>query len=108
MNTATELEKQGYKGIKVTSMMNALLSKEIYGHLRLSQQDSLQYINNRFKKNKQVTKDQFTFMWNLYWNFVLNDFRFNDKNKTVTTVTKMKKIESKHPGMKLFLELSKA
>lgn len=104
MTDSTKLQKAGYKGVKVTSMLNALLAKEMYCHLRLVQQDELRRIQNRYNKNKILTKPYFQYLWCLYWNFVLNDFRF-DNNMELTIPTKITKITETHIGLKMYEEL---
>jgi len=107
MNTPTKLQKAGYKGVKVTSMLNALKSKEIHKHLRLVQQNELAICKNKYEKNGYLNKQYFQFIWCLYWNFVLNDFRFTDKNKVATIPSKQQQIEAKHIGLKMFEDLKK-
>jgi hypothetical protein len=107
MTTITKLQKEGYQGIKVTSMLKAVESVGIFKQLRLVQQNEFSSIKNKYNKNGYLTKPHFTYLWQLYWNFVLNNFRFNDKSATWTIPVKIKKIETKHIGMKMFNELSK-
>jgi hypothetical protein len=109
MNNLTELQKEGYKGLKVTSMIQALKNESIYKHLRLTQQDELSRVNNRFKRNGYISKSQMSFVWNLYWNFILNDFRFEDKSKEFTVITGITAISKmpKHIGMQMLLNINK-
>ena len=93
MKTVTTLQKAGYKGVKVTSMIKAIESQEIFKHLRLVQQNEFSKIKNKYNKVGYLTQPYFTYLWNLYWNFVLNDFRFDDKSKDWTVPTKIKKVE---------------
>lgn len=104
MRTSTILEEAGYKGVKVSSMLNALLNKEVYKHLRLVQQDELRRVENRYKKDGYLTKPYFQYLWTLYWNFVLNDFRFNTKVE-LSIPTKVGKITETHIGLKMYEEL---
>ena len=103
--TPTELEKAGYKGVKITSMIHAIESKEIFTHLRLVQQDEFAKCKNRYNKNGSLTQQYFSYLWSLYWNFVLNDFRY-ESSKSWSEVSKIKKIESQHIGMKILKEIS--
>ena len=57
-----------------------------------------------YNKNGYLTQPYFTYLWNLYWNFVLNDFRF-ESSKQWTEVTKMKTVEPQHIGMKILNNL---
>ena len=99
MKNVTPLEKEGYKGIKVTSMLQAVLSVEIKQHLRLVQLDAISKINNKYFKLGYISKQEMTLLWNIYWNFVLNDFRFEDKTKKLTKVDSLKEAKPKHVGM---------
>lgn len=105
MKTATLLQQQGYNGVKVTSMLQACLSVEIRQHLRLVQLDNLSSIKNKHFKLGYISKPEMTLLWNIYWNFVLNDYRFNDKSKEYTIVTGISKAEPKHIGMQKLNEL---
>ena len=104
LNNISPVQKAGYKGIKVMSMIKAIESQEIYKHLRLVQQDEFCKTKNRYNKNGQLSLPYFSYLWNLYWNFVLNDFRF-DSDKLWTEVSKMKTISREHIGMTIFNSL---
>ena len=100
----SQLEKAGYKGTKVMSMIKAIESQEIFKHLRLVQQDEFARVKNRYNKNGSLTQPYFSYLWNLYWNFVLNDFRY-ESNKSWSEVSKIKEITSEHIGMKILKSL---
>jgi len=100
----TELEKAGYKGVKVMSMIKAIESQEIFKHLRLVQQDEFSRCKNKYNKLGYLTQPYFNYLWNLYWNFVLNDFRY-ESSKSWSEVTKVKNVESQHIGMKILESL---
>ena len=102
----SKFEKAGYKGTKVMLMIKAIESQEIFKHLRLVQQDEFARVKNRYNKNGYLTKPYFSYLWNLYWNFVLNDFRY-DSSKSWTEVSKVKNIEPQHIGMKILEKLNK-
>lgn len=105
MKTVTALEKAGYKGIKVTSMIKAIESQEIFKHLRLVQQNEFSKLKNKYNKVSYLTQPYMNYLWQLYWNFVLNDFRFDDKSKNWSIVTKHKKVATEHIGMKMLNDL---
>jgi hypothetical protein len=105
MTTVTTLQKAGYKGVKVTSMIKAIESQEIFKYLRLVQQNEFSKLKNTYNKNGYLTQPYFSYLWNLYWNFVLNDFRFDDKSKGWTIPNKVKKVKSEHIGMRLLESL---
>ena len=104
MTTVTTLQKAGYKGVKVTSMIKAIESQEIFKHLRLVQQNEFSKLKNKYNKVGYLTQPYFSYLWSLYWNFVLNDFRF-ELSKEWTEVTKMKTVESQHIGMQILKSL---
>lgn len=105
MKKVTQLQKEGYKGVKITSMIKAIESQEIFKHLRLVQQNEFSRIKNKYNKVGYLTLPYFQYLWILYWNFVLNDFRFDDKSKSWSVVTKMKKVKTEHVGMKILNNL---
>ena len=105
MTTVTTLQKAGYKGVKITSMIKAIESQEIFKHLRLVQQNEFSKLKNTYNKVGYLTQPYFSYLWSLYWNFVLNDFRSDDKSKDWTVPTKIKKVERQHIGMKLLESL---
>ena len=106
MTTVTTLQKAGYKGVKVTSMIKAIESQEIFKHLRLVQQNEFSKLKNKYNKVGYLTQPYFSYLWSLYWNFVLNDFRFDDKSKDWTIPTKIKKIEIPlHIGLQILNKL---
>ena len=104
LKKSTALQQAGYKGVKVTSMIKAIEQQETFKHLRLIQQDEFCRLRNRYNKNGYLTQPYFNYLWNLYWNFVLNDFRF-DSDKSWTIVTKHKEIKPEHIGMKMLKSL---
>lgn len=100
LKTPSELQKTGYNGLKVTSMLKACLSVEMKQHLRLVQIDNLSKINNKHFKLGYISKQEMTLLWNIYWNFVLNDFRFEDKIKKLTkAIVSNKEVKPEHIGM---------
>ena len=106
MTTVTTLQKAGYKGVKVTSMIKAIESQEIFKHLRLVQQNEFSKLKNTYNKVGYLTQPYFSYLWSLYWNFVLNDFRF-ESSKQWTKVTKMKTVEPQHIGLTILKSLQK-
>lgn len=100
MKTITKLQKEGYQGLKVTSMLKACLSVEIKQHLRLVQINSLSKINNKYFKLGYISQQEMTLLWNIYWNFVLNDYRFDDKSKKLTkAIVSDLEVKPKHIGL---------
>ena len=106
MTTVTTLQKAGYKGVKVTSMIKAIESQEIFKHLRLVQQNEFSKLKNKYNKTGYLTQPYFSYLFHLYWNFVLNDFRFDDKSKDWSIPIKVKKVSIQHIGMKMLNNLN--
>ena len=105
MTTVTTLQKAGYKGVKVTSMIKAIESQEIFKHLRLVQQNEFSRIKNKYNKVGYLTQPYFSYLWNIYWNFCLNDFRFEDKSKDWSIPIKVKKVKTEHIGLTMLKSL---
>ena len=100
LKTPSDLQKAGYTGLKVTSMLKACLSVEMKQHLRLVQLDNLSKINNKHFKLCYISQQEMTLLWNIYWNFVLNDFRFEDKSKKLSkAIVSNKEVKPEHIGM---------
>ena len=96
----SQLQKAGYNGLKVTSMLKACLSADMKQHLRLVQLDNLSKINNKYFKLGYISQQEMTLLWNIYWNFVLNDFRFEDNSKKLTkAIVSNKEVKPEHIGM---------
>ena len=105
LKKSTALQQAGYKGVKVTSMLKAIEQQETFKHLRLVQQDEFCRLRNRYNKNGYLTQPYFSYLWNLYWNFVLNDFRFEDKSKDWSIPIKVKKVKTEHIGLTMLKSL---
>jgi len=106
LESPTAIQKAGYTGIKVTSMLQACLCNEMKPHLRLVQLDNLSKINNKYFKTRLINQQEMTLLWNIYWNFVLNDYRFEDKSKKLTKVeVSTKEVKPKHIGLILLHSL---
>ena len=106
MTTVTTLQKAGYKGVKVTSMIKAIESQEIFKHLRLVQQNEFSKLKNKYNKVGYLTQPYFSYLFHLYWNFVLNDFRFDDKSKDWSIPSKVKTIKREHIGLTMLKNLN--
>ena len=106
MTTVTTLQKAGYKGVKITSMIKAIESQEIFKHLRLVQQNEFSKLKNTYNKVGYLTQPYFSYLWSLYWNFVLNDFRFENKTKNWSIPTKIKTIKREHIGLTMLKNLN--
>ena len=105
LNNVSQLEKAGYTGLKVSSMLKTCLSVEIKTKLRLVQLDELNKINNKYFKKGAISKPEMTLLWNIFWNFVLNDFTF-DSDMKLTKVSEVKPCLFKHIGMTKLDELN--
>jgi hypothetical protein len=72
----------------------------------LVQLNNLSSIKNKHFKTGTISKPEMTLLWNIYWNFVLNDYRFDDKSKEYTVVTGISKAEPKHIGLQMLNQLN--
>ena len=97
---------QSEKRLKCEQKKGGLLSKEIKPHLRLIQVDNVSKIKNKYDRLKYISKEEMTLLWNIYWNFVLNDFRFEDKTKKYTVIKTVIEVEPEHIGMKMLKEIT--
>ena len=86
-------QKQGYNKTTVFIMLTALLSTPMVANLRTIQKDELKILDIKDTKKIQLTSNERNYITTLYQNFVLNDFRFDDKSKDWTVPTKIKKVE---------------
>lgn len=76
LDEKSKVKASKYSGVKVTSTISSLKHSSIYPHLKLSQRDKVCKIDNRYRENGCLTTDEMAFIWKLYWNFVINDFRY--------------------------------
>jgi hypothetical protein len=82
MDTPQVISKPKFTGVKVTSMLKALKSREINKHLNLKRKNVLSLIDNIYKVHQFLEYSEMYILWKLYWNFVINDYR--DENKKVS------------------------
>ena len=90
------IKKTGYTGVKVSSILKALGLSETKQHMRLCQIDEVSRINNRYDRHNYISDAEMNYIWTLYWNFILNDFRFEPnveyrKKKVTIEVTILEK-----------------
>lgn len=81
LSIPNKLQKAGYKGVKVTSQIQAIKHSSIFPHLRLVQQNEICKLKNKYKKTGYLNKKEMAYVWCIYWNFVLNDFRYEKSKK---------------------------
>lgn len=74
-----KLVKAKYNGIKVSNTIRGLKVKSIFNHMKLQQQNKVSIIDNYFRENGFIHRRQMAYIWNLYWFFVLNDFRYEEE-----------------------------
>lgn len=94
-------QKQGYNKTTVFIMLTALLSTPMVANLRTIQKDELKILDIKDTKKIQLTSNERNYITTLYQNFVLNDFRFDDKSKEYTVVKTIVRAEPKHIGLKI-------
>lgn len=102
-----ENQKQGYNKTTVFIMLTALLSTPMVANLRNIQKDELKILNVKDSKKIQLTSNEKNYITTLYQNFVLNDFRFEDKTKNWSIPVKHKKVKIEHIGLTMLKNLNK-
>ena len=76
LTTPTPLKIAKYQGVKITCQINAIMHSTIFKHLKLSQQNAVSTIRNRYGKNGYIELADTNLLWKYFNNFVLNDFRY--------------------------------
>ena len=99
-------QKQGYNKTTVFIMLTALLSTPMVANLRTIQKDELKILDIKYTKKIQLASNERNYITTLYQNFVLNDFRFDDKSKDWTVPTKIKTIKREHIGLTMLKNLN--
>lgn len=84
------------------TMLKALLNEPIISNLRKVQVDELTTL---FNLKRQLYKQESDYIKMLYQNFILNQFRFDDKIKTIQKANIV--TEAQHIGMRMYLGLPK-
>ena len=72
------IETPKYKGVKVTSCIKAIKSREIKKHLKLKQRNKIDQIDNLYRTNGYLEKADMITVWKFFMNFVMRDFRYNN------------------------------
>lgn len=80
LQTITPLIVKGYKTFKISDMIKSLEDSNIFEKLRQVQKDELYRIKKKYDKLGYLTKVYSEYIKNLYYNFVLNNFSFEDNN----------------------------
>lgn len=73
--TTPKIKKAKYFGIKVSNTLRGLKIKSINNLLHIEEQNCLSLIDNYYKTHKFIKREDMCYIWKLYWNFVLNDYR---------------------------------
>ena len=98
-------QKQGYNKTTVFIMLTALLSTPMVANLRTIQKDELKILDIKYTKKIQLASNERNYITTLYQNFVLNDFRFEDKSKDWSIPIKVKKVKTEHIGLTMLKSL---
>ena len=64
-----------YKGVKVTSIVKAIKSREIKRHLTMNQKNAIDEIDNAYRTHGFIERPHFLYAWKLYVNYVQYDYR---------------------------------
>lgn len=100
----TSTEKAGYNSIsyneQITNIMN---NKSCYNKLRAVQKTNLNNIRRKVNTTKQsLTQEEKDYVFNLYYNFVVNQFTF-DKSEPIVIAEPEPK--ATHIGMRMLEQL---
>jgi len=100
-------KKPGYEKLTNFFMLSALLTAPMVDNLRLIQKDELKVLDEKHTKNIVLSPTERNYLQTLYQNFVLNDYRFEDKSKKLTkTEVSTKEVKPRHIGLILLNSLS--
>lgn len=97
----TNLKKLGYNFISIVDMIKGLETLEVYNKLRMVQQDEFDRIKKRYSKLRYLTEQYRSYLYQLYYNFVLNGFTYEDKNKEFVQVN-----QPQHIGLQMLNKLN--
>lgn len=73
--TTPKIKHSKYSGVKVTNTIRALKLKSINKLLNIDEKNCVSLIDNYYNTHKYIKRDDMCYIWKLYWNFVLNDYR---------------------------------
>lgn len=96
----TQLQRQGYKNITIPQQI-AEIKNKAYPKLRLIQQQNLKKIERIYNSKGYLSQEESNFIFNLYYNFIVNGFTFNKKSITHKT----KNVTPQHIGMRMLNNL---
>lgn len=94
--------KQGYNKITNFVMLSSLLTSPMVNNLRLIQKDELKVLDTKHTKKVQLSITERNYIKTLYQNFVLNDFRFDDKVKPIKSKVDNQQI---HIGLRMLNQM---
>jgi hypothetical protein len=99
-------KQQGYGKLTNFFMLSALLTAPMVDNLRLIQKDELKVLDKKHTNNIVLSPTERNYLQTLYQNFVLNNFKFDDKIKKLSkNKVKKQKSKPKHIGMRLLHSL---
>ena len=105
MRNFTELQQKSYNHITTNEQLNQI-NNFVFDKLRLVQKNALHLIERNYIKNKAFNKEEKDYIFNLYYNFIINKFEFSASNKTIKV--KGKNINTRalsHIGMRMLHNL---
>lgn len=101
--------KQSEFNFSVSTMIYEIEEVKIFNNLRLIQQTEFNKIKKLYNKCGFLSKPYNDYLWNLYYNFVINKFTFNDKKIWKEKEGKnIKEITPQHIGMRIFNQIKMA
>lgn len=107
MKTYTQLQRQGYKHITIREQINSIKNGIAFINLRPIQQRGINMIEKNYNRKKYLNSDESEYLFNIYYNFVVNNFTYEDKKDNIITTSISKKHNTPHHiGMKMLNQLN--
>lgn len=100
MRDFTELQKKGYNYITIPEQLK-LVMNNAYTKLRMIQQDAISKIKKKYDKNKFLNNEESEYLFNIYYNFIVNGFQYEDKKDIVIKTS----LSQHHIGIQMLKQL---
>lgn len=110
MKTATQSQQETYGNKSIQDQLDMIINDpKVFNNLRTIQKRGVKLIERSYYINMSLRQDEKEYLFNIYFNFVINKFSYSDK-KPVTTKVKnmvaMKGFATSHIGMRMLNEMS--
>ena len=103
MKTYTSLQRQGYKHITIREQINAIKNGVAFINLRSIQKRGINMIEKAYNNKKYLNSDESEYLFNIYYNFVVNNFTYPDRNDNIisTSISQKHIVPQQHIGMRM-------